>query len=240
MADKRDPKLSARYRELGAEEPPRALDEAILAASRRAVEARPAPLVAPTGRRRWYFPVAAAAIITLAVAVTVQVERQRPDDEFVAAQSPAPKPLEEKAELALKEERVLKSAPAKVRPAEPPRSRTFTPDPPAPAAPPPAQPSADSLGDLAKSNQAPPAAAAEAARPSRRMEAERQARPQDGMRASGAAAALYVGPQRWLEQIAELRKEGKHDDADKLLEEFRKTYPDYRISDEMRAKVEKK
>jgi hypothetical protein len=54
------------------------------------------------------------------------------------------------------------------------------------------------------------------------------------------ASRLVVNPERWLEQIAELRKEGKHDDADKLLAEFRKTYPDYRISDEMRAKVEKK
>ena len=34
MADPRDPQVSRRYRELGAEEPPHALDEAILAASR--------------------------------------------------------------------------------------------------------------------------------------------------------------------------------------------------------------
>ena len=55
-----DPKISERYRELPREEPPRALDDAILAASRRAVQARPAPLVAPDraaplvlpGRRR--------------------------------------------------------------------------------------------------------------------------------------------------------------------------------------------
>ena len=280
MADERDPQVSQRYRELGAEEPPRALDDAILAASRRAttgeMRSRPAPLVAPAGPRRWYFPVAAAAIITLAVAVTVQVERQKPDDEFFAAQTPAPKPVEEKAELALKEERALKSAPAKVKPApQSARSGGFTPDPAAPA---PGPQSADALRDLAKSSE--PAAAAEAPRQAeaesraraqvpqrgdaaetKRMEeqgkAQRSApppaaaaarpapapqaapKPQDGMRASGAVAALHVGPQRWLEQIAELRKEGKHDDADKLLEEFRKTYPDYRISDEMRAKVER-
>ena len=58
-------KISDRYRELGAEEPPRALDEAILAASRR----RPA--------RRWLGPVAAAAVLTLVVALTVQVERNK-------------------------------------------------------------------------------------------------------------------------------------------------------------------
>src|SRR4029077_10421935 len=88
MADERDPGISRKYRELGAEEPPRALDEAILAASRRAIESRPAPLVVPAGRRRWYFPVAAAAVIMLTVAVTVQVERQKPDDEIVVATAP--------------------------------------------------------------------------------------------------------------------------------------------------------
>src|SRR5687768_2770214 len=83
-------KTSQRYRELGREEPPRALDDAILAASRRAIEGdkgqtRPAPLVVPSGRRRWYFPLAAAAIIVLAVAVTMHVEREQPGEEIVTA-----------------------------------------------------------------------------------------------------------------------------------------------------------
>src|SRR5215831_3405502 len=92
-----DPKLSQRYRELPREEPPRALDEKILAASRRAVESRPAPLVAPTGRRRWYVPVAAAAVIVLSVAVVVHMDRdrERPDSAVVMSsarvlETPAP------------------------------------------------------------------------------------------------------------------------------------------------------
>src|SRR5260221_14047285 len=84
-----DPKISERYRELPREEPPRALDDAILAASRRAVRARPAPLVAPSGRRRWYVPVAAAAVIPPAVAVTVHIQHDRPSEEV----DPVPPPM---------------------------------------------------------------------------------------------------------------------------------------------------
>src|SRR5690242_18857962 len=84
-----DPELSRRYRELAQEEPGRDVDAASLAAARRAAETRPAPLVAPTARRRWYFPLAAAAVIVLAVAVTVQVERSQPDVDELAAPLPA-------------------------------------------------------------------------------------------------------------------------------------------------------
>lgn len=82
-----DEKISQRYRELPREEPPRHLDDAILAAARRAANTRPAPLVVPSGRQRWYFPLAAAAIIVLAVAVTVHMEQEQPAEEIVAAQT---------------------------------------------------------------------------------------------------------------------------------------------------------
>jgi hypothetical protein len=72
-----DPDLSRRYRALAREEPPRHLDEAILAAARRELRPR---------RARWYVPLAAAAVLVLAVAVTLQIEREQPADESVAVQ----------------------------------------------------------------------------------------------------------------------------------------------------------
>src|SRR3954471_11390612 len=97
-----------RYRELPREEPPPALDAKIRAEARRAVVTHPAPLVAPTGRRSWYFPVAAAAVIVLAVAVTWQIERSQPDLEVAMVAPPAPaaeRPLmKENAEEKAKQE----------------------------------------------------------------------------------------------------------------------------------------
>ena len=96
----------------------------------------------------------------------------------------------------------------------------------------------------------------------RRMEAELQVKPAPSAPASvaraapapqakpapdlsiGAAGAImsyaHVSPEKALEQIAELRKQGKHEEADKALAEFRKRYPEYRISEEMLRKVEKR
>src|SRR4051812_36896078 len=128
MADERDPRLSKAYRELGAEEPAPELDQAILVASRRAV-----------GRTsRWYGPVALAATLLLVVAVTVQVERRKPDEEIVATAPPQ----------AQKEKGPAPQVEAK-KPALS-RSEPFTPEPPPPAAP----PNAGAISDLAKSNAA--------------------------------------------------------------------------------------
>ena len=207
MTEERDPKVSQRYRELGREEPPGELDAGILAASRRAAETRLAPLVPPTGRRRWYFPVAAAAIIALAVAVTLQVERQQPDAESI---TPPPQSTAESRTDALEAKR--DSAPQaelrKAKPAEPP--------------------------------------AASAPTPAARLAQDSQAQPESRVRSAAQAPARLLGqvakadsPEAALERIAELRRQGRHDEADKALAEFRHRFPNYRIPEEMLKKVER-
>jgi hypothetical protein len=88
MSEPRDEELARVYRAMRRDEPPAHLDEAILAASRRAVSARPQPVRTV---RRWAAPVALAASVVIAVALGLNVSDERPD--FIGSESvPAPLP----------------------------------------------------------------------------------------------------------------------------------------------------
>ena len=56
--------------------------------------------------------------------------------------------------------------------------------------------------------------------------------------AAAPVAAAPENPDRWLERIAELRSRGRHADADRELAAFRRAYPDYRLTEVMRERVE--
>jgi len=302
MADHdRDDELSRRYRELAREEPARASDDAILAAARRAVEARPAPLVAPTGRRRWFVPVAAAAVIVLSAVVTLNVQREQPDIESTpqyappaAARKDEAAPIPPRAEM--KEERQHPQpkeaeAPrdqveALTKPESPQRARQkppappagepqlaakaateakpqangerFTPDPapvataPAAAPPPPAPapapvqaPQMQMQQPAAATRPAPRAedsagVAAGAAPPAGASERRSTGALRDGPR-QDSSSMLYKReiepPEKILERIATLRREGRAKEADDLYAEFKRRYPDYRIPDALREQV---
>ena len=215
MADERDPKLSQRYRELGAEEPPAELDRSILAASRRAVDRPHAPLVAPAGRHRWYYSLAAAAVLLLAVAVTIHVERQQPDPEAVPVAPAAPLEMK-RDEVPARKEAPLKKQIAAAARAEAP------------------------AGDVAKSAQASPEAPSSSSALSRARSDSRQMQSGPAARSAMAESAAAESPERWLERIAELRKQERHEEADKQLAEFRRRYPDFRIPAAALEKVERK
>jgi hypothetical protein len=72
--------------------------------------------------------------------------------------------------------------------------------------------------------------------PPARMEARRAPAPAaaPSTRADTAAApqaAPPESPERWLERIVQLRKEGRHEEADRALAEFRRQYPDHKVPD---------
>lgn len=263
MTDERDPKLSQAYRELGREEPPRALDEAIRAAARRAERTHPAPLLSPgvgrPARERWTFPLAAAAVIVLAVGVVVHLQQEQPGIDGIqmsaekAPPAPAPAPVAEAAkpetpkpaapqpEAPRPEDTMMARAPAATAKEEVPRLRAAR-----EAAPQIARSEAGgaAAGPVA---QEPPAAAASAPAPMamRRMDEARRDRAESAERqVLGAAAKRSADagetPEKWLERIAELRRAGKHDEADKALAEFRQRHPDYRIPEAMLEKVERR
>jgi hypothetical protein len=279
----RDDTVSKRYRELPAEEPPRALDEAILAASRRAVQAGPAASPwAPGGR--WQVPLAAAAVIMLAVGLTLRVQVEQPQeevariepqaapsatleqakkDEAKAAAGPERKLEEPRAAASERRARERTAAPStrNEAPAPFPGERAAREDSGAPAA------QADMRAAEGQARQGPSAAKPESppapvssvpapapapqAEPAPPRVAAAAPRADDAARdraagalASGATAKrmqeMPETPEKALERIAELRKAGKHDEADKALAEFRKRYPDFKLSDEMKAKVERR
>ena len=190
MADPdRDARVSERYRALGREQPPPELDAAILAASRRR-------------HSRWVVPVSIAAVVMLAVGVTLRVQIEERKDAEDIALSP----------------RVMQA------PASPPaalESRAQAAPPAAPAAGAAPQPGA-------RKREAPAEASADRAEPAGRASA--------GV-AVGKISAPPQTPEQWLERIAKLRDAGKAREADESLAEFKRRYPDYRISAALRARI---
>src|SRR5947208_373082 len=98
MADEHDPKLSQHYRDLERLEPSRELDQSILATAHRAADKPHAPLVVPAGRHRWYYSLAAAAVLVFAVALTLHIAAQRRPAAQPAATAAAPAAVPEKPE----------------------------------------------------------------------------------------------------------------------------------------------
>jgi len=245
MTDERDPEIAAAYRDLGAEEPPRTLDDAILAAARRAAGSKPG-LPGRAAPSRPYAALAAAAVLVLAVGVTLHLQVEQP-----GIDAPVPRPPKPVQRPAAPPQTTAqpKSAPM----AGPRAPQAFVPDPtaaPAATARPPeakvtvqkaparieardaaAGESGEQGADLAR-----PRAAREDFARARRLPASEAA----DKRAEAPSRETSGTPERELDRIAAMRAEGRHDEADKALAEFRRRYPDFRIPEQMRARVERR
>jgi hypothetical protein len=284
-------KLDAAYRALAREEPRAAIDDAILAASRRAV-------AKPSAAHRWAAPVSIAAVLVLAFGVTLHMREESPGIESpdldaasrraagtITAPEPAkpapadrmlespsaPKPTAppapvraKKLDVQSKRERVeprameelggslrdqavavperkdIKTYSANI--AEPsPHKEAIMQAPvsqsaPAPAArvaapvssaPPPTVPPAAGSSAAAAASAAPAVGALRLKREAAAVAQERAV----------AADAQIDELTRDLEAIAKLRAEGRNEEADKALEEFRRKHPGHRIPDAMWERV---
>jgi hypothetical protein len=219
-----DPQVSAAYRALGAEEPPRALDEAILAAARRPRRG---------WVQRWSVPLSLAAVVVLSVVVTLRIQHEQPapvQEKVLVAKTPDAPPAPAPA------------APVQIRK----EASSAKPVPTPPAAPQPF-PSAlqDKAADQAASAAAPAAGVASAEGSLSRRDAEAARMPESGpapaaARLMAAKPALPETPEQELERIAKLRADGRHDEADKALADFRKRLPDYRIPAAVLERVERR
>jgi hypothetical protein len=233
-----DDKLKAAYSALPREEPGAAIDDAILAASRRAV-------ARPSASRRWAAPVSIAAVLVLAFGVTLHMKEDKsavesPDmygapPAAVVEDSPPPRMEDKPPEPVLQK----KAAP---RPQAKPERKDLAPAPQAKLR---AAPAEEALVKESNVRQAPmpaappaPAAAPAAAPPPAAARMKREAF--SATAPAGIAADAQVAadePTRELEAIAKLRAEGRHEEADKALEEFRRKRPGYRIPEAMWERV---
>lgn len=265
MTEHGDP-LSRRYRELAREEPSAALDAAILAASRRAVApqrrmrwATPvsiaAVLVLGIGvalRMQVEEPGIETSVPQPAASAEYPVPQasEAPPPAAATREEAAPAPLQEEARAPAPRVKRADAPPGPApapaatpdaaserAPAAPPAARAERPAAPAPepfaASPPPAAAGvAPQRAPSVSSNTL--GAAAEAVPPVR---AKRQALAADSLEGGDKPEGVRDARETELERIAKLRAEGRHDEADRALEEFRKRHPGYRIAPAMWERV---
>ena len=248
------------YRSLPREEPPPALDAAILAAARSSVDT-PAP-------RRWAKPVAIAAVLVLSVGVTLRISEERPDVQLrpVAPQAtvpgapqpsadavdrPAPHAIAPSPERAPARQAKTQSAVAEKRDAvqpsaesgaevasSPSRLEDRAPEPGerdpvqqnVPAAPVPSQ------------NVFVPSPRADVAQSSRAPSAGATGAPsalaeRSATRSAARLAAPAEAPEEWLKRIVELRAKGRDREADESLAEFRRRHPGFAIPPDLLQKI---
>jgi len=234
-----DPELSRLYRQGAREEPPPHMDAAVLAAARRSAHSGPSPVDKPRGSpRRWYVPLALAAVLVLSVSVAIlspemdhlpqsdegappaaaTYEQRAPQERQAPSQSPPAPPADPAPQSAPSARRSEKAA-LPERPVSPPAIAQEA-------------PAVQREDRLQRSEDVAPSGArdAEQAATTKREVAPRVlSAPQEQSRAASPSFADSDPPEKWGERIMALRVQGNAREADALLEEFKKRFPDYAI-----------
>jgi len=245
-----DESLAKRYREAANESPPARLDAAIRAAARRDAGAGPRPL---SRIRAWRVPVSLAAVQVLS-ATLVLMMREEGADRLETAVEPAPPQAVAPERTAEPQARTAEAqAPASPSPA--PQSRAQLPAtdiaPPAPQAAP--QIEQKVLAGNAVPPESPPeprrevAAMSEMARPmmSAAPAAADAAAGRMARSAPAAAAVASAAPplwqdlidqhaDKWIQRILEWQRAGRSADAEALVREFVRRFPQQPLPPEIR------
>ena len=227
--------LSSLYEHGKKEEPSAAIDKYILQAARNAVSEKKATGTGPFNGS-WQMPAALAAVLILAVGVTVTMEKftgsgQNQVDRF-APRSDTPKPAEsasDKSSAAKPESHVdTKVKRLKVQPEE-------SPAPPVASDVVPAPPPVESTDQVEKAGLL---KAAPAAEPTMTIEKETQQSMEIDQQSGVASQSLQPEAQptaeRWLDSIRELVRQDRLEEARKQLADFRRVYPDYALPEEFK------
>jgi hypothetical protein len=261
MSEPQDRELSRIYKDAETPEPPQRIDEAILAASRRAAGSKPR---SAWSERVWRskVPVALAATVLLSFTVTLMVLQ---DSREIDSEPLAKKPgtVKERAEATPSTLPKARSTPhtdnrrdrgaeslalAEGSDASRPGFVRDAPSEPARAAPGPlgkgqrAQDMPDpgearaARESMAAAQPAPTTPAAPAAAASPRRETALQRADAASGQAGGVVGreAKERPPEKWIEDIRRLRAQGRTEEADRELAEFKKRYPEHRLPDDLR------
>jgi resuscitation-promoting factor RpfA len=251
----RDPRVSRAYREEAQPGPDRVLDARILAAARQAVS-QPRPRRG--GWRRFAVPISAVAVAVVAttLALLMEQETQRPPTAHPPLSERTAEPALGRAEGPKAEAESGTADEAKKRERKAvPESRHL----PKPAAPAPAKPPAEAVAPAPAPSESFPERADQEDRSTERAEerprpaapatgsapsvvpfpAGRDAAPAAktdgagiGVRSLGKARA--ESPEAMVERIRMLRKQGREAEAQALLDELRRRYPDFPLPQDLR------
>jgi hypothetical protein len=242
--DPRDPKLSRLYRKTSQSEPPPALDAAILAAARTAAAPQRPPR---PWWRRLQAPFALTASVVLAVVLTLSMERNPPVEFDAPASAPGKeRPAAEQKAPAGPDvgSAALSGTPAAIAPErkEAPRRAEVKQEMPTDArdnlAPPPSPAVSGAPASAAAKGLPDPAAdlANESLAGSERRKslAAPAAAPTPQASHESAVPLAQKHPETWLEEIRSLRRQGRSEEAERSLRDFRAAYPDYRLPEDLR------
>ncbi len=272
----RQPELARLLQAAGGEEPPAALDAALLAAARREVSPRPqgvggsgeAATPVPRQKRNWYVPLSIAAVLVMSVSLVTLVHQEKGDAltqpprvtqepaPATAAAPPAaepqpaelpqdavaPKPdatlrataplLTSKVEAGLRLQTVPPAvAESSASDAQKQRNETAQRD----AVTEGIKPLAQAASPAAPARpDAPPAVAADrpsaAASPAPALAArtaQQRSGPQQMTRPPWLIELDNQPLEKWLERLAQFKREGRVAEADALMSEFRRRFPDH-------------